>query len=207
MIFIDCKQGTEEWLHARAGAITASMCADAVDVTKKGEPTAKSIAYAARVALERVSGKPSDGGFVSWEMRRGTELEPHARIAYEANSGNLASESGIVMTDDHLFGYSTDGFIEDDGLIEIKCQSSAEKIINLWRTRDVSDYMHQMQMGMWISNRSWCDLVMYAPQLAAVGKELFIERIARDEEFIDAMVEKLLAFAKRVDDNEAVLRG
>ena len=207
MIVINCKQGSEEWLWTRAGVITASRAKDAIDVTAKGGPKAKSISYAAEVAMGRVTGEPADEGFVSWQMKRGTELEPHARIAYEAKTGNLASESGIVLTDDRVFGYSTDGFVEDDGLIEIKCQSSPEKIIELWRTRDVSEYMHQMQMGMWITNRKWCDLVMYAPQLVSVGKELFIECAERDEEFIDAMVERLLAFAKRVDDNEAVLRG
>ncbi|MCZ3114852.1 YqaJ viral recombinase family protein, partial [Acinetobacter baumannii] len=91
-------------------------------------------------------------------------------MAYEAATGLLAMESGVVLTDDRLFGYSTDGNVGADGLIEIKCLASAEAIVDMWRTRDMSEYMHQMQGGMWITGRKWCDFVMYCPQLAPIGK-------------------------------------
>lgn len=207
MIFIDCEQGSEEWLAARCGVITASKFRDATETTAKGLPTQKSKSYAAQVAIERISKKPCDENFVSWQMKRGTELEPLARIAYEAKSGNLASESGVVMTDDRLFGYSTDGSIDHDGLLEIKCLASAVSIIEMWGAEDMSDYMHQMQGGMWITGRKYCDFVMYCPQLESIGKSLFLRRVERDESFIDQMVEQLLAFEKQVSINEAILRG
>ena len=203
---IQCEQGTAEWLQARSGVITASRFKDAVDTLKNGHPTAKSVSYAAQVSIERVSGKPSDEGFSTWQMRRGTELEPLARMEYEVETGNLASESGIAVTEDNVFGYSTDGFVGDDGLIEIKCPASPEKIIQIWSTGDLSEYIHQIQGGMWITGRKWCDFIMYCPQLETVGKQLFLRRIERDDSFIDEMVEKLLAFKARVDANEEILR-
>lgn len=206
MIFIACEQGSEEWHRARCGVITASKFRDAVEKTAKGRPTAKSELYAAQVALERISGTPCDEVFNSWQMKRGTELEPKARMEYEAATGNFATESGVVLTDDRLFGYSTDGEIEADGIIEIKCLASAIGVLEMWRDRDLSDYMHQMQGGMWITGRKYCDFVMFAPQLEAVGKQLFKQRVERDDNFIDAMVEQLLAFSKTVSDNEMVLR-
>jgi exodeoxyribonuclease (lambda-induced) len=206
MIFINCEQGSEEWHKARCGVITASKFRDAVEKTAKGKPTAKSELYAAQVAIERISGVPSDEVFNSWQMQRGTKLEPMARMEYEATTRNFASESGVVLTDDRLFGYSTDGELNDDGIIEIKCLASAIGVLQMWRDHDLSDYMHQIQGGLWITGRQYCDFVMYAPQLESVGKQLFMKRVERDEKFIDAMVEDLLAFANVVDTNEAILR-
>lgn len=206
MIFINCEQGSEEWHKARCGVITASKFRDAVEKTAKGKPTAKSELYAAQVAIERISGQPSDEVFNSWQMQRGSKLEPMARMEYEAATSNLASESGVVLTDDRLFSYSTDGELNDDGIIEIKCLASAIGVLQMWRDRDLSEYMHQIQGGLWITGRKYCDFVMYAPQLESVGKQLFKQRVERNEAFIDEMVEQLLAFAKVVDSNEAILR-
>ncbi|AOE60405.1 hypothetical protein QZH45_14320 [Pseudomonas corrugata] len=36
--------------------------------------------YAFELAVERIGGAPLDGGFETWQMRRGHELEPEARI-------------------------------------------------------------------------------------------------------------------------------
>jgi len=212
MLLIECPQGTPEWHAARCGVITASRFKDACERLKPGKgetigkPSAKMLNYAAEVAIERISGQPSDEGFVTWQMRRGTELEPQARLAYEARTGRLVEESGVALTEDRVFGYSTDGLIERDGLIEIKCVASAEKLISLWRDHDLSEYTHQIQGGLWITGRAWCDFVLYAPQLASVGKELLIHRVTRDEDFIGNLELDLLAFKKLVDENEAVLR-
>lgn len=203
---IECPQGSPEWLEARAGVITASRFKDAVDALKNGTPSAKSVSYAAQVAIERISRTPSDEGFTTWQMRRGTELEPTARMEYEVITGNLASESGLALTEDGVFGYSTDGFVGDDGLIEIKCPASPEKIVAMWATGDLSEYIHQIQGGLWITGRKWCDFIMYCPQLEPVRKQLFLRRVERDDNFIDDMVEKLLAFKARVDANEEILR-
>lgn len=206
MILIHCEQGQPEWFAARCGVITASKFGDAVDRTKKGERTAKSNLYAAQVAIERISQQPSDEGFVSWQMKRGTELEPAARMEYEALTGNFATESGVILTDDKLFGYSTDGFLNDDGLIEIKSLASAEKIVAMWRDGDMSDYMHQIQGGLWISGRKWADFVMYCPQLESIGKQIFYRRVERDDAFIEQLERELIEFEHFVSETEAILR-
>jgi exodeoxyribonuclease (lambda-induced) len=206
MIYIECEQGTEEWHAARCGVITASRFKDACDKLKSGAPSSKLQCYAAEVALERVTAQAADQGYVTWQMKRGTELEPLARMAYEANTGHMATEAGVVLTDDRLFGYSTDGFIERDGLIEIKCPASPEKIIDMWREGDLSEYIHQIQGGLWITGRLWADFIMYCPALACVGKDLFVKRVERNEAFIEKLEADLMAFAAMVKDNEDVLR-
>jgi exodeoxyribonuclease (lambda-induced) len=207
MIYLDVVQGTPEWKQARAGKITASRFRDACDTLKSGAPSAKAIAYAAQVAIERISGEPAEDGFVSYAMRRGTELEPRARMEYEDRTGNFVTEAGIVLTDDEIFSYSTDGFIGEDGMLEIKCILSPEKLIAVWRDRDFSEYIHQCRGGLWLTGRKWIDLAIYAPQLEAVGKSLLIHRITRDEDAIADLQDKLLAFAAVVDANEQLLRA
>jgi exodeoxyribonuclease (lambda-induced) len=251
MILIQCRQGTAEWLQARAGACTASRFADAVSTTGglteqqakyvqamlKGagekeamlaagykaapksdiivralngeqteQPSDTARRYAADIAIERISGVPYGEPPKTWLLERGHELEDRARIAYEARTGYLVEECGVVLTDDRKFGYSTDGMPDDDGLVEIKCPIDSVKIAHIWRTGDVSEYMHQMQGGMWITGRRWCDFIMFVPDLASVGKDLFVKRIHRDDAFIDAMVDSLLGFERLVAENESFFR-
>ena len=199
MIFIDCAQGEPAWHAARTGVCTASRFKDACDFLKSGKPTQKNLDYAYDIAIEMISGETSDDIYITQAMRAGMDREPFARLAYEEKTGNLAEESGIVLTDDRLFGYSTDGFVGADGLIEIKCLSSSRKIIEMLETGDISDYEHQIQGGMWITGRKWCDFIMYVPKLESIGKNLFIKRIERNDEFIDEMVDRLMDFSRRVD--------
>lgn len=212
MIFIYCAQGTPEWHAARCGVITASRFKDACERLKPkkdqlvGECSKEMIKYACQVAIERIAGSSVDEVYQTWQMSRGHDLETPARMEYESVTGNLASEAGIVLTEDSLFGYSTDGFVDKNGMIEIKCPASSEKIVSMWKTGDVSEYIHQIQGGMWITGREWCDFIMYAPQLQSVGKQLYLKRICRDEDFISRLEAQLVEFAGMVEENEAILR-
>lgn len=213
MKFIQCQQGSPEWHQARTGVITASCFGDAVSVLtrasgkrKAGDFSSASDKYAADLAIERISNKPYGAPVKAWTLERGHEMERLARMAYEARTGEMANEAGLVLTEDDLFGYSTDGFVGDDGLIEIKAPVDSLIITDILDTGNVSDYMHQMQGGMWITGRKWCDFIMYVPDLEPVNKHLYVKRIHRDDDFIDDMVVKLAAFAERVARQEAIFR-
>jgi hypothetical protein len=214
MKYIQCDQGSELWLQSRAGAITASCFADALSTVsrasgerKAGDFSAASDKYAANVAIERISGKPYGEPVKAWVLDRGHELEVQARLLYETRTGLVAMESGIVKTDDDCFGYSTDGMVGDDGLIEIKCPIDSLKIMTMLRTGDVSEYMHQMQGGMWITGAKWCDFIMYVPDLANAGKDLYIKRVVRDEKFIEDMEAGLIKFNARVETIVKLIKG
>lgn len=207
MKFIECEQGGDAWLAARIGVITASRFKDATDRLKSGKPSQKLTDYAYDLAIERISGERSDDVFITKAMQAGTEREPYARMEYEMATGNVATESGIVLSDDGRFGYSADGMVGEDGLIEIKCPSSSRKIVEMWASGDVSDYIAQMQGGMWLTGRQWCDFIMYCPQLESVGKSMFLKRIERDDEYIGQLEKDLKAFAAIVDSFEEKLRS
>lgn len=216
MKVLHLEQGSEAWLQARAGLCTASRFSDARAKLSRaskngiaGDPAGSALDYAWSVALERIAGKPVDESFSTWQMKRGTELEPHARLAYELQTGLLASESGIAITDCGRFAYSTDGLCGDDGLIEIKCPAAPAKIGAIWSNPDEADaeYIDQIQGGMLVTGRQWCDLVVYCPWLESVGKDLFIKRIKRDEAYIESLASDLAGFSRLVEQYEAILRA
>lgn len=215
LILVDAPQGSPEWLQARVGVITASRFKDAVDrladkkakdgTVTRGAPSAKSIQYAATVALERIFQAEVEDTFQNFAMRRGSELEPVAREAYEQRTGRMVLESGILLTPDYVFGYSTDGLVGNDGLLEIKCPLSPARIVEVWRDRNLDEWMHQIQGGLWLTGRKWCDLVVFDPRLASIGRDMFLMRVRRDEAFIEALESDLVEFASRVDANERAL--
>jgi len=252
MRFLECLQGSSEWLQARSGLITASCYADAIstigglderqqkyvdlvlagiaekeavsqagykaaptsDAVKRAlrgeltvEPSDTAKRYAADLAFERINGAPFQEPAKAWVLERGHEMEALARMHYEARTQAFVTESGLCVDDDGVFAYSSDGLVDGDGLIEVKAPIDSIKIMAMWRTGDVSEYIHQIQGGMWLTGRKWCDFLMYAPMLASVGKDLYVKRIHRDEEFIDKMAVQLAAFEALVKSYEATLRA
>lgn len=195
MIIHTYPQGSEDWLRARAGKVTASMFKDARSRLKKtGEPTEAALNYAFKVAVEAISGIPMDEGFQTWQMRRGNELEPEARDLYAIRTGNTVDLCSFITTDCESYGASADGLIGEDGGLEIKCLVSPERIRNAILNYDISEWIDQVQGGMWITGRKWWDFVIYCPALSGVGRELTIWHIERDEDYIAQLESDLGAF-------------
>jgi len=216
MIVLQHEQGSEDWLRARLGACTASRFSDARSVLKvkskngnPGDPSGDAIKYAWMIALETIAQEPLDETFVTYAMRRGRDLEPIARAVYEKRTGAWVEEVSLILTDDSRFGYSADGFRDDDGLIEIKCPMAADKIGNVWASPETAhlEYLDQINGGLWITGRKYCDLIVYCPWLAPVGKDLFVKRIYRDDEAIASLESDLVKFMRMVDGFLAVLRA
>lgn len=211
MIIVNCSQGSDAWHQERAGVITASMFSDARARLKsgpnKGEPTAKALDYAFRLAVERISGAPLDGGFETWQMKRGHELEPEARMEHEIQTGLIVTQVGLVKTDDGVFGASADGFIGEDGGSEYKCFLAPEKLRSFHIDNDASDIMDQVQGCMWITGRKWWHIGMYCPDLKPVGRQLWWQEFKRDEDYIEKLEEDLWQFKLLVDSYEEKLRS
>jgi len=203
VIIFNHPQGSPEWLQSRCGVITASMFKVARERLKsgpnKGDFTEAAKDYAFKLAYERVSGELMDEGFQTWQMERGHELEPAARYTHEIETGCVVEQVGFITDDAGIFGASADGFIGSDTGLEIKCLVSAKGIRKLWFADDMSDFMDQVQGGMWITGRSKWHFALYCPALASVGKELFLRIVDRDEKYIAAMEQDLRAFADLVD--------
>lgn len=203
--------GTKEQALEKSGykaPPTADVVARALKGLPVGEPSAASLRIAMETAMELISGEPYGDTFQTYAMKRGQEQELFSRMRYEARYNVIVDEAGLVTTDDRWFGYSTDGFVGDDGCIEIKVPLDLSKVINIIKTGDLSEYIHQIQGGLWITGRKWCDFVMGIPGLASLnnGNELYVKRVHRDDNFIEEMEKGLLSHRMRVIEFEKMLR-
>jgi putative phage-type endonuclease len=198
-------QGSDEWLQARAGRVTASRVADVMAKTKTGA-SASRVNYMAQLISERLTGQPADG-FSSAAMRHGTETEPEARAAYEMLTGADVVEVGFIPhpTIDG-FGASPDGLVGDDGLIEIKCPNTATHIETLLAEKVPSKYNTQMQVQMLCTDRAWCDFVSYDPRLPG-DMRIWIRRVHRDDVFCGQIVAEVTKFLTEMDEKLDALKA
>ncbi len=205
LIIHTAPQGSQEWLDARRGVITGSRFKDCRDKLKGGAPSKKCLSYAMDVARERVGGRTPDV-FANAAMRTGTEQEPFARAAYEAKTGNFVEEAGFITTDDGLFGVSVDGLVDDDGIIEIKTMVSSDTLFTAVVDGDISAYTDQCNGAMWLLGRKWVDLILWAPDLDPIGRQLTIIRIDRDDDAIEELEGDLMVFERMVTKYENLLK-
>lgn len=192
------EQRTAEWFAARLGKVTASRVADIIAKTKAGEYTAGRDNLMAQLAIERLTGQAQESYSNSY-MQWGTDQEPFARAAYEIATGQMVDECGFVphpMIDNA--GASPDGLVGDDGLVEIKCPSTATMIETLLTQKVPSKYITQMQMQMACTGRQWCDFVSFDPRLPAKA-QLWVKRVSRDPEFILKMEVEIVKFLAELD--------
>ena len=203
MIVYTDPQGSEAWLENRRGCITASRARDARDKLKSGAPSSKCLLYAMDVARERCGGNAAPV-FVNSAMRFGSDQEPFARMADEAQSGDMIEEAGFITTDDGRFGVSVDGLIGDDGMWECKTMVSSDTLFTAVVDGDVSAYIDQINFALWLLGRKWCRLALWAPDLPA--KQLTTILIERNDDAIEALEADLIAFERLVSGYEAKLR-
>lgn len=198
-------QRSEEWFAARLGKVTASRVADLMATTKTGYSASRAN-YLAELICERLTGQQAER-FSSAAMQWGTDVEPHARSAYEFITDARVQEVGLV---DHpsiaMFGASPDGLIGDDGLIEIKCPNTATHIETLLGEAVPGKYVIQMQVQMACTGRAWCDFVSFDPRLPA-DLQMWIKRVQRDDAAIQNIEAETVKFLGELDAKVSALRA
>jgi putative phage-type endonuclease len=190
-------QGSEAWLAARCGRVTASRIADLMARTKTGWGAGRAN-YMAELVCERLSGQPA-AFFVNDAMRWGTEQEPRARAAYAARHGVDVFETGFVPHPEiAMAGASPDGLVGDEGLVEIKCPNSATHLDTLTSGAVPEKYLLQMQFQMACVGRDWCDFASFDPRLPE-RMQLWVKRVPRDVSLILSIESEVAAFLAELD--------
>lgn len=201
MIVYSDAQGSDEWLAARRGVITASKFATAREkMARSGEPTRAALAYAMNTARERAGGTVA-AIFQTAAMKTGTEQEPVARLQYELETGAMVAEAGFICTNDRKFGISVDGLIGEPGVWECKTMVSSDTLFTALVGGDVSAYRDQCVGALWLLRREWIDLSLWCPDLSL----LRTIRIERDEAEIERLEADMVAFEKLVSRYEREL--
>lgn len=192
-------QGSDEWKLARCGSLGASRVADAIARTKTGFGASRANLLA-ELLVERLTGIPTEG-YQNDAMRWGTEKEPDARAAYEFRMNVDVVQVGIIkhptIEGSHA---SPDGLVGNDGLLEVKCPSSATHIETLLGRTVPAKYTTQMMWQMACTGRRWVDFVSFDPRMPE-DMRLFIMRIARDQVMIDQLEDMVGKFLLELDSN------
>lgn len=173
-VYEDLEQGTDEWLQARAGIVTASTVGQLI-TTKTVKPASNetSRALTAHLVAERITGyvEPT---YVSADMERGNLSEPYARDLYGMHYAPV-TEVGFMKLERKGFrlGYSPDGLVNDDGLIEIKSPRQKTHLATILADEVPPHYMAQCQAGLLVSGREWLDFVSYCGGLPLYRKRVY----------------------------------
>ena len=181
MIYKDIEQGTPEWLALRAGCVTASNVSAVKAKSKdgKGEGITRR-KYRIQIITEWLTGKPVSSGWTSAAIEHGKEMEPIARAAYEAETGNFVEQVTFVTRDDiEHFGCSPDGLVGEDGLMEIKCPESHTHFGYFSAGEVPNDYKDQMLCQCLVTGRKWVDFVSFDNRMPE-HLQLFIVRYTPD---------------------------
>lgn len=190
-------QGSVEWMESRLGRVTASRLVDVLAKVKSGEAAARAN-YRAELVAERLTGKQQES-FTNAAMKWGTECEPIARAAYEAEYGLLVTEVAMIQ---HpripMAGASPDGLVSTDGLIEIKCPETKSHIETILSNEAPSKYVPQMQWQLACTGRAWCDFASFDPRMPQ-EMQLFVRRVLRDDDLIRTYEDEVVQFLSEVE--------
>jgi len=183
----------------KQGKLTPSQFADMMTRDRSGNEFGKTaLAYAARVACERLGVQLPEVD--TWAMQHGNLNEPLAVEAYEDRTGVIVLQNHAPMqhpTLDYIAG-TPDGFINDDGLIEVKCPyNPVNHLANLRTGEQIELYKWQIQGYLWITDRKWCDFVSFHPDFPE-PLNLYVQRIERDEMMITELAERAAKFEQIV---------
>jgi len=195
-------QGSDEWFALRRGILTASEMKLIITSTLKTASNDKERAHLYELAAQRISGY-TEPCYVSDDMLRGYEDEIEARQLYSQYYAPV-EEVGFITNDSLGFaiGYSPDGVVGDDGLIE--CKSRRQKyqiktiVENTVTGKIPEEFVIQIQTGLWVTKRKWCDFISFCG-----GIEMVTIRVYPDEAIQAAIVAAATEFEARIADTVA----
>ncbi|GAC71075.1 lambda exonuclease family protein [Gordonia soli] len=173
-------------LHTERAAVAKSTASPTIVEAASNDD---SRALTMSLAAERITGW-TDPTFISNDMLRGIEDEPWARKKYAEHFAPVR-EVGFMVREGSGFrlGYSPDGLVGDDGLIEIKSRLQKKHLDTILSEQVPAENMAQCQAGLLVSGRKWLDYVSYCE-----GMPLWVKRVRPDEQWFAAIVQAVRKF-------------
>jgi hypothetical protein len=169
-------QGSEAWDRLRCGIPTASKFGNIL-TPKTLKPSESQYGYIAELIAQGLPDYTKQ--LPTFDMQRGTDMEPEAVAYYEFHKGIDVERVGFFYGDESkTWGGSPDGLIGDDGGLEVKCPKPEVQVQRLLNPEVPGEYLPQIFGYMLIADRQWFDFMSYHPDLDPV-----IIRIEKDTEF------------------------
>lgn len=178
------EQRSEAWFKARGGRVTGSAVGAILGLSPFAKP-----ADVMRRMVRDYYGLPSEfNGNVATQW--GTLHEAGAVAEYEMMTSRVVKPAYFVTHEDWL-GASPDGYVSDKGLIEVKCPFGLRHEfapVKFKMAKEQPHYYAQMQIQLFVTDRDWCDFWQWVPS------DNNLERVHRDQKYIDTMLKGLRAF-------------
>jgi hypothetical protein len=198
----DCAQYSDEWYKLHIGIPTSSGFHNII--TPAGVPTRgdKRNKYMFKLIAERLLQQSMDGGYSSYWMKRGREVEIEAATAFEQQGGMTRGwyldKVGFVTDDKQKFGASPDRVLKRHGGsvkhgLEIKCPSPWVQVEYLLRGPE-DNYKPQLQGAMYVCGYDAMHLWSYHPLMPPVH---FIAEA--DEDYQAKLAKELFFFCNELD--------
>lgn len=157
-------QRTPEWFQERCGCLTASQAEPLFKTRRDGKPTQAYFDTIDKLIAERVSGEVA-ANFTSAAMQWGIDHEDEARMEYQVRTGEIVQLTGFVLHPDIPYlGASPDGLVGTDGLVEIKCPTTAVHLRRIKAGVVPPEYVPQMLLQCLCTGRKWVDYIDYDPR-------------------------------------------
>ena len=189
------EQGSDEWLQLRCGLLTASEMKLILTPSLQVASNEKTRTHAYELAFQRITNYV-EPQYISDAMLRGQEDEIYARQAYAEHFAPV-TETGFITNDKWGFtiGYSPDGLVGDDGLIECKSRCGKYQVQTIACDAVPDEYEMQLQTALLVTERQWIDFISYCG-----GLPVFVKRVEPDLEIQEAIIAAATGFQERVDD-------
>lgn len=189
----DLIQGTDEWHAVRRGIVTASVVGRLLTPVLKVASNDTSRALTATLVAERITGW-TEPTFQNSDMFRGVMDEPIARTLYAEHCANQpVTEVGFMILEEQGFklGFSPDGLVGEDGLIEVKSRRQKKHLTTVLSGEVPAENVAQIQCGLLVSGRKWCDYISFSG-----GMHLWVTRVYPDAKWFAAIGEAAATFEK-----------
>lgn len=186
-------QGSDDWMSSRRGLITASEVRHIITPTLKIADNDQTRSHVYELAAQRITDY-TEPTYIGDEMIRGMTDEPIARQLYNDNFAPVTG-CGFITNDDNGFtiGYSPDGLVGDDGLIEVKGRRQKFTVQSIVEGEVPKEHMLQIQTGLLVTGRKWCDYLSFTG-----GMPLLPIRVYPDEKVHEAIITACKAFEARI---------
>lgn len=193
----DIEQGSDEWLALRCGVLTASeikhiMTPKTLKLSG-GKDGGKECAHLYKILAQRIGGF-LDHSYVGDDMLRGKEDEILARFLYEEKYGAV-DDMGFITNDEFGFtiGYSPDGLVNIDGLIECKSRAPHLQMQAILDNTVPAEHILQCQTGLMVTKREWLDYLSYSS-----GYPMMRVRVYPDKELQESILNVCGEFEERL---------
>lgn len=188
------EQGTEAWLKARIGKVTASELDRIITPLWKAREGDGVATFAYEKASEMWRNYPNIG-FSSFVTEQGQELEDEAMTFAALEYEYSISKMGFCESDDGLSGCSPDGLIGETSGVELKCPQPPNHVRYLCEKRLPKDYAAQVHGSMYVTGRPQWVFLSYCRHFPPF--HLVVKRDEKVMEKIDAAVK---SFRKLLDE-------